>query len=69
MGDLNEAIVVARDILTLCPAGHPDWSMFLSNLSFYLSIPYTQLGTIEDLNEAIVLTRDSVALRPPGHPD
>ena len=67
MTDLEEAILLGRDTLALCTAGHPDRSMSLNSLSRYLSTRYNQLGAMEDLNEAIVLARDALALRPPGH--
>ncbi|KAH0825948.1 TPR-like protein, partial [Lanmaoa asiatica] len=69
MGDLNEAIVLDRDALALCPPGHPDRSTSLGNLAVHLSTRYNQLGAMEDLNEAIILNRNTLALRPPGHPD
>ena len=67
--DLNEAIVLARDALSLCPPGHPARSMSLSNLADHLSSRYDKLGGIDDTNEAIVLTQEALSLRPLGHPD
>ena len=67
--DLNEAIVLARDALSLRPPGHPDRSSSLDNLAIHLVYRYKELRGIDDLNEAIILTRDALSLRPLGHPD
>ena len=69
MGDLNEAIVVARGALSLRPPGHPDRLLTLNNISYNLSTRYKQLGAMEDLSEAIVLARDALVLSPRDHPD
>ena len=68
-GDREEAIVLEREALDLCPQGHPDRSMSLNNLAIRLSDRYNQLGGMEDLDEAIVLAREAVDLCPQGHPD
>jgi CHAT domain-containing protein len=68
MEDLNEAIVLDREALDLCPRGHPDRSISLNNLAVDLSVRCGQLGEREDLDEAIVLQREALGLRPQGHP-
>ena len=65
---IDEAIVLNREALELCPPGHPRRSISLNDLAVDLSTRYRQLGSMEDLNEAIVLGRDALALRPLGHP-
>ena len=67
--DLEEAIVIAREAIDLCPAGHPDRSMSLNTLSVCLAIRHNQLGAMEDLGEVIFLHREALDLRPQGHPD
>ena len=67
--DLNEAIDVGREALSLCTPGYRYRSMSLSNLALSLSSRYEQLGRIDDLNEAIVLNQEALSLRPPGHSD
>ena len=67
--DLNEAIVLSREALSLRPPGHPPRSPSPSNLSNYLYTRHKQLRVIDDLNGAVVLCQDALALRPPGHPD
>ncbi|KAF8431636.1 CHAT domain-containing protein [Boletus edulis BED1] len=69
MVDLDEAIVLDREALELCPQGHPDRSMPLNNLAVHLSTRYNQLGAMADLDDAIVLDREALELRPQGHPD
>ena len=64
--DLNEAIVLGQDALSLRPPGHPDRSTSLSNIANYLFLRYRQLGGVDDLNEAIVLSRDALSLCLPG---
>ena len=69
MRDLDEAIVLDREALSLRPEGHPDRSQSLNNLAIRLSTRYKQLGAMQDLDEAIVLDRESLDLRPKGHRD
>ena len=69
IGDVNEAIVLARGALSLCPPGHLDRSTFLNNLAACLISRYNKIGGIEDVNEAIIIARDALSLCPPGHPD
>ena len=67
--DVNEAVVLSRDVLTLCTPGHPLRPISLDYLAVHLSSRYNLLGAIDELNEAIVLGRKALSLRPPGHPD
>ena len=67
--DLNEAIVLGRDALSLCPPEDEESRLTpSSNLANHLSTRYEQLGEIDDLNEAIILSQDILSLCPPGHP-
>ncbi|KAH0827064.1 hypothetical protein J3R83DRAFT_4748, partial [Lanmaoa asiatica] len=66
---IDEAIVLYREVLELCPPSHPERSVSLTWLADCLSERYSQLGVMIDIQEAIVLDRDALALRPPGHPD
>ena len=63
---LNEAILLLRKALELCPPGHPDFSTLI-NLVLFLSTRYDQLGAVGDLEEAIILNREALELSPPGH--
>ena len=65
----SEAIVLDREALELCTAGHPRRSACLCQLAPHLSTRYELLGGVGTLNEAILLFKDALALRPPGHPD
>ena len=65
---IDEAIVLDREALELCPPGHPERHISLSLLGVHLGDRYHQLGSLTDLNEAIVLGREALVLRPPGHP-
>ena len=67
-GDIEEAIVLDREALSLCPKGHPDRSRSLNNLADGLSTRYKQLGEMQDLHEAIALDREAHDLCPQGHP-
>jgi CHAT domain-containing protein len=68
MVDLDEAIILDREALGLCPQGHPHRSVSLNNLAVHLSARYKQLGVMVDLDEAIVLDQEALGLRPQGHP-
>ena len=67
--DLDEAIILDREALSLFPQGHPNRSMSLNNLAVDLSSRYKQLGALRDLDEAIVLAREALSILPQGHPD
>ena len=66
--NINEAILLSRDALALCPPGHPLRSPSLNNLANHLGTRYELLGGVDDLNEAVLLSRDALALCLPGHP-
>ena len=65
---IDEAIVLDREALELCPPGHPERHVCLSLFACHLGERHDQLGAMTDLNEAIVLDRDTLALCPQGHP-
>ena len=69
MNDLNNAIVLGREALSLCPPGHANRLMSLYNLAIDLSSRYKQLGRMDDLNDAIVFGREALSLRQPGDTD
>jgi hypothetical protein len=48
MEDLEEAISLHREALTLYPLGHPDRSISLTNLAVALDTRFDQSGRIED---------------------
>ena len=65
---MDEAIVLDREALELCPPGHPERYVCLNQLGIHLNNRYDQLGAMEDLDEAIVLVRDTLALSTAEHP-
>ena len=65
---IDEAIVLDREALQLCPPSHPERCVSLNQLGIHLCGRYNRLGAVTDLEEAIVLDRDALALCPPGHP-
>lgn len=67
-GDLDEAVVLAREALDLCPQGHPDRSRSLNNLAAALVTRYNQAGVMQDLDEAILLSREALDLLSKGAP-
>ncbi|KAI0042252.1 TPR-like protein [Auriscalpium vulgare] len=69
LSDLQEAITLHRQALSLRPVGHSDRSLSLSNLANALGTYFEQLGKLPDLEEAILLHREALSLRPVGHPD
>ena len=66
---IDDAIVLDRDALELCPPGHHKRSASLSQLAIHLSDHYGQVGATRDLDEAIVRVREALDLFPQGHPD
>ncbi|KAN0094894.1 CHAT domain containing protein [Tylopilus felleus] len=65
---IDEAIVLDRQALELCPPGHQLRSGSSSLLATHLDRRYRQQGEMADLDEAITLEREALHLRPPGHP-
>ena len=68
ISDLEEALVVARSALELCPQGHRHRTLILGDIAYYLHTRFHQLGTLSDLEEALALGRNTLELRPQGHP-
>jgi tetratricopeptide (TPR) repeat protein len=69
MGDLEEAISVARQAVNATPEDHhhrPDW---LNNLGINLQGRYERTGAMGDLEEAIGVTRQAVNAIPEDHTD
>ncbi|KAH0833940.1 TPR-like protein, partial [Lanmaoa asiatica] len=69
MSDLEEAIILDREVLELRSCGHLDRTKSLNNLGVDLSARYHHLGIMSDLETAIILTREALDLCPLGHPD
>ena len=69
MLDLEEAISLFREALTLRPRFYPDSSATLNGLQGKaLMDRYLSTGTTSDLEEAISHFRNALALRPSPHP-
>ncbi|KAH0835025.1 TPR-like protein, partial [Lanmaoa asiatica] len=66
---IDEAVVLDREALDLCPPGHPERHGCLNNLANHLCDRYDQLGAMMDLEEAIVLDREALELCPPEDSD
>ena len=66
---VDEAIVLDRKALELCPPGHPKRHVSLNQLGLHLSDRYDQLGAMTDLEAAIMLGRDTLALCTAEHLD
>ena len=64
---MDEAIILDRDALELCTAGHPWQSACLFQLVIRPNTRYGVVGGVEILNEVIL--PDTLALRAPGCPD
>ena len=69
MQDIDKAIVLDREALSLRPQGHPDRPVSLNNLGAHLFIRYDQLGAMQDLDGDIVLPQEALTLFPQGRPD
>ena len=66
---IDEAIILDREALELCPPGHPQRAVSVAWLAIHLSDRFDQLGARRDLEEAIVFDREALEFRPQGHPD
>ena len=70
MVDLNEAISMDREALSLRPTSHPDRPLSLNNLGLRLWDRFRRTGSMAmtDLEEAISIHRESLSLCPTPHP-
>ena len=68
MADLNEAISMDRETLSLCPTPHPHRYFSLNCLGIQLWDRFRRTGSMADLEEAILVHRESLSLCPtPSH--
>ncbi|KAF8431089.1 CHAT domain-containing protein [Boletus edulis BED1] len=66
---IDEAIILDREALELCPPSHPMRPVSLTSLATHLRDRYNQLGSRSGLEEAVILAREALDLCPKGHPD
>ena len=57
---IDEAIILDREALELCPPGHPQRAVSVAWLAIHLSDRFDQLGARRDLEEAIVFDREAL---------
>jgi len=69
MEDLEGAISLHREALTLRPLGHPERLMSLNNLASALFTRFNQSGKMDDLDDSISAHRQALSLLPLDHPD
>lgn len=65
---LEEAIVILRKALSLCPAGNPNRGDRLDHLGIAVFARFQLLGNTEDLIESVDLCREGLSLHPKSHP-
>ena len=71
MVDLNEAVLMDRETLSLRPTPHPDRSSSLNNLGARLFDRFQRTSSrsaMADLEETILVQRESLSLCPTPHP-
>ncbi|KAJ3455225.1 hypothetical protein MRS44_013825 [Fusarium solani] len=69
MGDLDETIRMAREIIDALALDDPDRAGWLNNLGLRLNDRYSRIGTMADLEEAIRVGREAINATPLDHPD
>ena len=62
--DLNNAIDVAREVVTIARVHHPDRARLFENLRIWLICRYDSMEMMSDLDEAIEVQRMAVAISP-----
>ena len=67
--DLEEAIILYKEILERCPPERADSAAPLHNLAWCLSQRFIKLSMRSDLDDAIKFELAASTLYPPGHPD
>jgi tetratricopeptide (TPR) repeat protein len=68
MEDLEEAIRVARQAITITPRNHPDLAAMLNNLAVRFSSRYERIGAMKDLEKAIRVARHAIGVTSDDHP-
>ena len=68
MVDLNDAILMDREVLSLCPTSHQHRSLLFCGLSIRLWDRFRMTGLMDDLEEAILMYHESLSLCPTPHP-
>ena len=69
IADLDEAIILYKEVLKLCPLGSHDHAPTLHKLAWCLSQRFINLSTRIDLDDAIKFEQEAFMLYPPDHPD
>ena len=69
MADLEEAIRMGQEAVTITPKDHPDRAGFLNNLGSHFSDRYSRTGAIADLEKAIRMGQETVTITLKDHPD
>ncbi len=67
--DLEQAIQLKQQAVTLTPDGHADKPTHLNNLGNALQRRFERSGELEDLEQAIQVNQQAVNLTPNGHAD
>jgi hypothetical protein len=68
VADLEEAIVVGREALELCPLPHRHRASSLNNLAFQLSRSFDETNKVADLHEAMWLYHEGLELERASSP-
>jgi hypothetical protein len=69
VADLEEAVRVTREAVTLLAAGHPDRPSALSNLGGTLSTLFERTGNMSDIDDAVEAGHEAVATTSPSDPE
>jgi tetratricopeptide (TPR) repeat protein len=67
--DIEEAIHLAREILSMTPEYSPDRAEKLNGLANSLGDRYLRLGAMSDLDESVQVARKAVDAAPEGYPN
>ncbi|KAJ7933181.1 CHAT domain-containing protein [Mycena leptocephala] len=65
--DIDEAVLLHREALTLQPTPHPERADSLNNLALAMWTQFQQQGDLVNIDEVITLHRAALALRPTPH--
>ena len=68
ISDIEEVILIFRELLFLRPTSYPKRSSLLNNLGLGLWERFGRTGSMADLEEAILMHRESLSLHPSPHP-
>ncbi|KAJ7096930.1 hypothetical protein C8R44DRAFT_748710 [Mycena epipterygia] len=69
LNDLNDAVLMGQDAVSLTPDGNPEKPLRLNNIGNSLSHRFHHVGELDDLKKCMLMRGEAVRLTPNDNPD